>query len=241
MIHPDTDMFGFSRLLKSKGIQPVALDKIVSSDGQRIVHAYEIGARNAVRCVKQTWSKDSVPRVVILGTGRMAHLCAREFMSQMHCSAVTLAGRRFFDGALSSGLRNADVLVDTIDRPYHELSSHLIPNEFVGLMPDDAIILDITCDCYQEVPARMKTIEGVPHGSPNQWLFPTDDLAYNKMPLFAKNAFRRTVISCVSFPAMTPEESMGHLEERLESVLPSVFRQIELGVRSKKGVNRAFL
>ena len=101
-----------------------------------------------------------------------------------------------------------DILVDATQR--HDASQPLVPNAWIGLMPEHAVICDLVVDPYllDAEPVVVRGIEGIPQGDLNQWEFGPDDPAWEQLPPEIPTAQRRTVVSCYSWPGVRPEPCM---------------------------------
>jgi len=116
-------------------------------------------------------------------------------------------------------LHRTDILIDATQRP--DTSKVVIPNEWVGWMPEHAVLVDLSVDPYNfEVdPPEVKGIEGIPQGNLDQYVFPPNDPAYERVPAFVSSKNRRHVVSCYSWPGIHPKECMDLYGNQLRPIL----------------------
>ena len=106
-------------------------------------------------------------------------------------------------------LRLTDVLVDTTQRS--DPSVPLVPNAWIALLPEHAVICDCVVDPYQldSEPPTVRGIEGIPQGDLDRYVFSVDDPAWEaSLPEGVPHFHRRTVVSCYSWPGVHPEPCM---------------------------------
>jgi alanine dehydrogenase len=116
-------------------------------------------------------------------------------------------------------LSRTDILVDATQRP--NPSKVVIPNEWIGWMPEHAVLVDLSVDPYNfEVdPPEVKGIEGIPQGNLDQYVFTPDDPAYERIPESVNTKNRRHVASCYSWPGLHPKECMELYANQLRPVM----------------------
>ena len=120
-------------------------------------------------------------------------------------------------------LRLTDVLVDTTQRS--DPSVPLVPNPWIALLPEHAVICDCVVDPYQleSDPPTVRGIEGIPQGSLDRFVFPVDDLTWeSSVPGGVPHAHRRTVVSCYSWPGVHPEPCMETYGAQLAPLLETL-------------------
>ena len=103
----------------------------------------------------------------------------------------------------------SDVLVDATQRS--DPSRPIIPNAWIGFLPEHAVICDCVVDPYQleSVPPTVRGIEGIPQGNLDRYVFGPEDAAWDTtVPGGVPHTRRRTVVSCYSWPGVHPEASM---------------------------------
>jgi len=116
-------------------------------------------------------------------------------------------------------LSKTDILVDATQRP--DPSKVVIPNEWVGWMPEHAVLVDLSVDPYNfEVkPPEVKGIEGIPQGNLDQFVFVPTDPAYERIPAGVSTKNRRHAVSCYSWPGIHPKECMDLYGNQLRPIM----------------------
>jgi alanine dehydrogenase len=207
-------------MLRELGIDALSLDLIRNDDGRRLVENLRSVAWNGVAAafaaLERTWPNlrnphRSTVKVTILGAGRIGRH-AVEFATKYGDDArneafgriglpgvevVTLGRNLTGDaGYLRGRLAVTDVLVDATAR--RDPSVPIVPNAWIAILPDHAIICDLAVDPYllDATPSIVRGIEGIPHGDLNQWEFAPDDPAWDRLPPGIPTSERRTVVSC---------------------------------------------
>ena len=106
-------------------------------------------------------------------------------------------------------LSRTDILVDATQRP--DPSQIVIPNEWIGLMPEHAVLVDFSVDPYDcsANPVEVKGIEGMPQGNLDQYVFMPDDTVYDHIPECVSVKHRRHAVSCYSWPGLHPKQCMA--------------------------------
>lgn len=135
---------------------------------------------------------------------------------------VSVIGRRIVsdERLLQAQLEQTDVLVDATQRDQPERP--LIPNAALRWLPKHAVIADLVVDPYvlNATPPTVRSIEGIPMGSLDQYIFAADDPKWsNTVPQGVKSEHRRAVVSCYSWPGIHPRECMEHYGRQLEPFL----------------------
>ena len=231
------------RMLRELGIDAVSLDLIRDDDGARLVENLRSVAWNGIAAafaaLERTWPDLENPhrstvKVLILGAGRVGRH-AVEFATKYGDEArneaftraglpgveVVTAGRNLTSDAqyLMSRLPVTDILVDATAR--RDPTRPLIPNAWLGLLPEHAVVCDLSVDPYllDVEPRVVRGIEGIPQGSLDQWEFATDDPAWDHLPAGVPTSDRRTVVSCYSWPGVRPEPCMHVYGSQLAPLL----------------------
>jgi alanine dehydrogenase len=221
-----------SELLERLGIEAVALDMVTGDDGRRLVQNLRDVARNglasAFEALEHRWppllSPDRPPvSVTIMGSGGVGkhaiEWAARagsmerneRFMREglpgveVVVAEQNLAGNEAW---FQRRLPQTDILVDATAR--RDTSRALIPNAWLGWLPEHAVICDLAVDPYlpNDDPPVVRGIEGIPQGNLDQWTFDPDDPAWERVPPGVPTAERRTVVSCYSWPGVDPVSCM---------------------------------
>lgn len=231
------------KLLKKRGIRAVSLDSLRDDFMQRIVYnpkgtsenGMELSFKELARVRPDFFSRRRAPlEVAIMGMGMIGLRAAR--------SAGKFGGAELYDQIkarkakgvviqmlprtitadkkqLERILATTDILVDatTRDNPYR----YIVNNLQLGKMKEDAIILDLTADPYlvDDEGVQVKAIEGIPTGNLNNYIFHTDDPAYDNIPRGVRKKHRRTVVSCNAWPGVKPEECMRLYGLQIQPVL----------------------
>ncbi len=238
--------------LRELQLEAISIDSLKDDSGRRLVEDLRAVAWNgieaAIRVLRKTYpdgefnSPQRPPlRVTLLGAGAVgAHVvrnAVRYGNDALRKSLVAdgvpgvqitvvdydLTCHASFMRAL---LGRTDVLIDATQRP--DPSRVIIPNEWVGELPAHAVILDLSVDPEDRsaTPPRVKGIEGIPHGSLDQYIFAPDDPAYAAMHPSIDTRHRRYVVACYSWPGVHAKESMQVYGRQL---LPILNRLIQKG------------
>jgi alanine dehydrogenase len=128
-------------------------------------------------------------------------------------------------------LRQTDLLIDATQRL--DPSRYVVPNRWIGEMPKHAVLLDLSVDPYEcsQEPVVVKGIEGIPHGNLDQYIFPTDDPAWETtVPDCIDKTHRRTAVSCYSWPGIHPRRCMRVYGQQIRPLLRNI---IEAGNPAK--------
>jgi alanine dehydrogenase len=116
-------------------------------------------------------------------------------------------------------LARTDILVDATQRP--DPSKIIIPNEWVGLLPEHAVLVDLSVDPYDCTvnPPDVKGIEGIPQGNLDQYVFMPSDSVYDRLPECVSTKHRRHAVSCYSWPGIHPKECMSLYGDQIRPIL----------------------
>jgi alanine dehydrogenase len=231
--------------LAAHGIRAISLDAIVDDNGQRLVENLQAVAWNgcevAFKVLRDHWPEDAFLspdrpplKVTMLGSGGVgAHAMAaairygdRKLWSEyadlgIPGNLVQVVDHDFTShtGQLKGLLAETHLLIDATQR--QNPSNIIVPNEMLGLMPDHAVILDLSVDPYdcQTEPKTVKGIEGIPQGDLDQYIFAPDDPAWDELPCQIKTANRRWTVSCYSWPGVHPRACMKRYGNQLSPLL----------------------
>jgi alanine dehydrogenase len=236
MLHYDTRPLR-NKLLKQKGIICFSMDGITDDNGNRMLVNYRgtsrAGARVAFNELKRRmpdfYSRSRRPiHITIIGMGAVGLNAAKAFEE--------FSDREFFDdnretpgviinmfprnitkdkSVLEQYFKETDILVDASKRV--DPSEIIVPNSLISLLPEHAIILDLTADPYNDKvdPMQVKGIEGIPTGNLDKYVIETDDEIYSTLPCGIDTTHRRVVVSCNAWPGVEPEECMSVYEEQI--------------------------
>jgi len=232
------------QILKDLGIKAISLDSIVNDQNIRLVENMKAVAWNGLEAAFDVLEKrwpglerpDKEPiRVLILGTGMVGKhavdaatkLCSIERNNQ-HIQnggpgvlAVTV-GRNITHNPsqMEKLFRESDILVDASQR--RDPTKPIIPNEWLGWLPEHAVIADLAVDPYtpDANPPVVRGVEGIPQGSLDQYIFMPDDPNWEKtVPKEIASQNRRAVVTCYSWPGIHPEACMHHYALQMQPLI----------------------
>jgi alanine dehydrogenase len=238
------------RRLADLELEAISLDSITDDSGRRLVENMRDVGWNGVEAAFDALAR-TLPaltdpgrgpiRVTVLGAGTVAKhaieaatkygsLERNETLTAMGLPGVEVVvlGRNLTNKAeyLIERLARTDVLVDASQRS--DPSIPLVTNEWLGALPSHAVICDLVVDPYllDGDPPTVRSLEGIPQGSLDQWIFAPDDPAWDAtVPSAIPSANRRTVVSCYSWPGVHPEECMAHYGTQLAPLLVVLARR----------------
>lgn len=231
MLHFDTQEYR-NKMLLSLGLTCFSMDGLVDDYNRRLLVNYigtaGAGVKVAYSELKSRWKGffliDRKPiRVSIIGLGELAQKAAKwfEILSDsdfLDCSAqqtcrglyVRLLPRSITRDreVLDSILRETDILVDASKRV--DTSEIIVHNESVSLLPNHAVILDLSADSYEPhgFSVQVKGIEGIPTGNLDEYIIEIDSNLYESIPPTLKSQNRRLVVSCNAWPGIEPRSCM---------------------------------
>ena len=236
------------QILKDQGIKAISLDSIVNEQNIRLVENMKAvawnGLESAFDVLEKHWPglvrPDQEPiRVLILGTGMVgkhavdaATKLGNIERNNLHMQngglgVVAVSVGRSVTGNLplmEKLFRQADILVDASQR--RDATRPLVPNEWLGWLPEHAVIADLAVDPYTQdaVPPVVRGIEGIPQGNLDKYTFqPTDPDWDLTVPSHIPSANRRAVVSCYSWPGIHPEACMRHYAVQMEPLMNALF------------------
>ncbi|MGZ8624711.1 MAG: hypothetical protein ACXWYQ_11180 [Actinomycetota bacterium] len=236
------------RALRELGVEAISMDSITDDSGRRLVMDSRDVAWNgleaAFEALERTWSELRNPgrravRVTLVGPGEIgkhaveaatkygnadrAASFAREGLSGVE---VVVVGRNLSGNAehMRRRLRETDVFVDASQRD--DPSEPLIPNAWIAELPPHAVICDLVVDPYlmDANPPTVRSIEGIPQGNLDQWIFMLDDPAWERLPPGVPTEHRRAVVSCYSWPGIHPMPCMELYGTQLAPLLEALIR-----------------
>ncbi len=214
--------------LSELGIHCISLDSIVDDLGRRLVENMRgvawYGVRAAIRELHALHRRFDSPargplRATVLGAGAVGshavHACTRYGDEDLHRRLVAhnVLGvevtvlehdTTWNENYMLSRLERTDLLIDATAR--RDVSAPVVPNEWLEALPQNGVVLDLAADPYDFsiAPPHVKGVEGVPEGTLDHYVFPTDDDAYEHMDPRVDTTFRRTALSCYSWPGVEP-------------------------------------
>lgn len=237
-------------LLKNLGIRAISLDSIKDDFDTRLVENMRAVGWNGLEAAFNEFEKvypDLVRpdgrtwRVTVLGTGmvgRQAVDAATKFGSRERNNrhmkengegvAVSALGRNitFQQDRVIQFLEETDILVDSTQRD--DPSRPIITNDLLAVLPEDAIIVDLSVDPYtlDADPPVVKGIEGIPQGNLDQYVFDADDPGWDKsVPEAIPSANRRKTVTCYSWPGIHPLDCMRRYGQQLRPLLRVLYRK----------------
>jgi alanine dehydrogenase len=234
--------------LRELEIEAVSLDSLKDDSGRRLIENLRSVAWNGLEAGFQVLSRsypspgmESPKRkpihVTVLGVGAVG-IHAVQAASRYGNPSLwqTLANRGTpgvqvtaidydltgQEGVMREILVGTDLLVDATQRP--DTSKAVIPNEWVGWLPEHAVIVDLSVDPYicDDEPFQVKAIEGIPQGNLDQYVFKRDDSAYERIPDCVSTDNRRYVVSCYSWPGIHPKQCMKLYGAQIRPVLRTI-------------------
>ena len=246
-------------MLRGLAIRGVSLDSLTGPDGRRLVESLRAVGWNGIRVAFQELAKRyrrfddpgrRPIRVTILGAGAVgghaAHAATRYGDPALRES---LAGRGIpgvevtvidFDltgdpNYMLNRLEQTDVLVDATQRS--DPSRPVVPNAWIEALPPHTVILDLSVDPYDFSvdPPQVKGIEGVPDGDLDQYVFPPDDAAYDRLDPRIDRTHRRVAVSCYSWPGLDPRGCMEVYGAQVEPILRVLVTRCLDGLRPDCG------
>jgi alanine dehydrogenase len=231
------------QMLEELGIRGVSLDGVTDDLGRRLVENVEAvgwnGVREAFKEIQKIHPRFAHPsrrplRVTCLGAGAVgAHAIRaatrygdprlREEMVAARVPGVEVTVADFdltwHENYMLTRLEQTDLLIDATQR--EDPTRVIVPNDWVAALPQDAVILDLSVDPYDFSvdPPKMKGIDGVPEGDLDQYVFRTDDPAYERLPEKVETRNRRVALACYSWPGLRPRDCMEVYGGQIEPVL----------------------
>jgi alanine dehydrogenase len=234
--------------LKSLGIEAISLDSLKDETGRRLVENLRAVAWNGLevgfQMLHRTYpspglesSKRGPVHATVLGIGavgmhavqaasrygdmRLWQALAERGVPGVQVTAVDydLAGH---ESTMKAILARTDVLIDATQRP--DPSKVIIPNEWVGILPEHAIQVDLSVDPYNCAvdPPEVKGIEGMPQGNLDQYVFMPDDPVYERIPGCIPTKHRRHAVSCYSWPGIHPKACMTLYGDQIRPIMRTI-------------------
>ena len=235
--------------LQELGIRAISLDSIADDKNLRMVENMKAVSWNGLEAafdwLEKSWPglirPDRKPiNVLILGTGMVGKHAVEaatklgnternnEHIIEGRPGAVAMAiGRNIASNpeTMKDLMSKADIVVDSTQR--RDTSKPVIPNEWIGWMPEHAVLVDLAVDPYtlDTNPPVVRGIEGIPQGNLNQYVFAADDTNWDKLvPESIPSKNRRTAVTCYSWPGVHPDSCMRHYAQQLEPIMEVLFQ-----------------
>ncbi|MCC6148209.1 MAG: alanine dehydrogenase [Anaerolineaceae bacterium] len=243
--------------LRAGGINAISLDSIIDDYNLRLVESMRAVAWNglevAFSVLEKRWpgfirDSDEPYNVVVLGTGMVGKHAVEagtklgnvewnsKYMSRKGSGAMVISVGRNLSGnarQMQKIFHNADILVDATQRS--DPSKVIIPNEWISWLPEHCVIADLAVDPYllDHKPPVVRSVEGIPQGDLNKYIFFPDDQDWNAtIPPEIPTTHRRATVSCYSWPGVHPEACMEHygrqLDPMIETLLTRPYQDLSL-------------
>ena len=242
MIHFPTRPRRIRRLLE-QGVDAIGLDTIADDDGRRLVENMKAVAWNGVEAafdaLEQTapalFKKGRPVRATVMGVGQVGKHAVEAATKHGNVERsrrvvkaggpgveVTVLGRALTgdQAYLAERLQQTDVLIDATQRA--DPTMPLIDNEAVGRLPEHAVVCDLVVDPYilSVTPRTVRSVEGIPQGNLNQYVFLPDDPKWDDtVPKEVASKHRRAAATCYSWPGVRPKDCMAHYGRQLRPML----------------------
>jgi alanine dehydrogenase len=231
--------------LHSLGIEAISLDSLKDDTGRRLVENLRSVAWNGVEAAFRTLRTlypspgfDNPRRppihVLLVGAGaigshvmqaaiRYGNLKLWNDMTVRNVPGVQVTAIDYdttsIPNIMLELMHRTDLLVDATQRS--DSSKPVIHNEWIGVMPSHAVLLDLSVDpydCTGEAPL-VKGIEGIPQGNLDQYIIAPDDPLYDSIPECIPTAQRRYCVSCYSWPGIYPRECMELYAHQIHPIM----------------------
>jgi len=234
--------------LKSLGVEAISLDSLKDDTGRRLLENLHAVAWNGLEVGFQVLHRTFPPpglesserdpiQAAILGVGavgthavqaasrygnlRLWQTLANRGVPGVKVTAIDhdLTSRK---KVMKDILNRTDILVDATQRP--DASKFVIPNEWIGWMPEHAVLVDLSVDPYDcsVDPPEVKGIEGMPQGNLDQYYFMPDDSVYDHIPDCVSTKHRRHAVSCYSWPGIHPQQCMSLYGDQLRPIMRTI-------------------
>lgn len=235
-------------LLRSLDLEAVSLDSIKDDTGRRLVENLRSVAWNGIEAALAVLAKTYPPpgfdsaerppvRVTLLGAGavgmqvvqaaaRYGNLALHRRMAEKGVPGVQVTTLEYDSTRHAQVMRpileTTDILVDATQRP--DPTRPVIPNAWVGWLPEHAVLLDLSVDPYDCTvdPPYTKGIEGIPQGNLDRYTFAPDDPVYESMPPCFDTTHRRHAVSCYSWPGIYPNACMEVYGKQIIPILRTI-------------------
>ena len=216
-------------IIARKGLRTFAMDHIVDDNGLRIFADYFGTAFNAcqeaVEALKENYadfySTERGPiKALVMGVGGVGQNCIRsleilsdrEFLGKEQTGILPIICTRTITGhpeVFDDIIRQCHLVVDATQRK--DETQYVMTNRQIGLLPEDAVLLDICADRYDfgVNPPLVKGIEGTITGGPGHTVIYPDDPAYSEIEgTVVDSTNRRVTVSCNTWPGMDVPRSV---------------------------------
>lgn len=234
--------------LKSLGIEAISLDSLKDETGRRLIENLRSVAWNGLevgfQILHRTYPSPGLEShergpvfATILGVGavgmhavqaasRYGDMKLWQTLAERSVPGVQVTAVDYDltdnEEVMKNILARTDILVDATQRP--DPSKIIIPNEWVGLLPEHAVLVDLSVDPYNCSlnPPEVKGIEGMPQGNLDQYVFMPDDSVYERIPDCVATRHRRHAVSCYSWPGIHPKACMTLYGEQVRPIMRTI-------------------
>ncbi len=238
-------------LLNHLGLEAISLDSIKDDTGRRLIENLRAVAWNGVEAAFNTLEQiypapgfESPERapifVTLLGAGSVGiqavqaatcygNITRHRQMNKKGLPGVQVTALEYDSTRHQSIMRplleKTDILIDATQRL--DPTRPIIPNDWVGWLPEHAVLLDLSVDPYDftVTPPYVKGIEGIPQGNLDQYIFKPDDPIYEKMPPSLNTTNRRYSVSCYSWPGIYPNACMEIYGKQLRPIMRTLIER----------------
>ena len=237
-------------LFQELGLKTISLDSIVNDNDVRLVENMKAVAWNGLEVafdlLEKRWPGLMRPsgepiRVLQMGTGMVGRHTAD---AAVHLGNIERNNKHIEEGGFGAVckavgrnvtthqeemitlLKETDILVDATQR--REPSEPVIPNDWIQYLPEHAILVDLSVDPYipQAHPPVVRGIEGIPKGNLDKYVFHPDDADWEEtVAPGVPTTYRRTAVTCYSWPGFHPEACMIHYGQQLNPMMPVLFKK----------------
>ncbi|MCQ2548302.1 MAG: hypothetical protein MJ145_04785 [Clostridia bacterium] len=217
-------------IIERKHLKALAMDHVVDDDHKRIFvdffgtsfNACKEGVETLKKVYKDFYSPERGPiKAIVIGVGGVGQnaikslevLSDKEFLGTDVAGILPIVCNRSITGnpkIFNELLKDAQLLIDATQR--RDESVFVVTNDQVGLLPEDAVIIDISADRYDfgVNPPLVKGVEGTLTGSPDHFVIEKDDPRYEtEFPHdVVKADNRRVTVSCNAWPGVDVPRSV---------------------------------
>ena len=238
-------------IIARKGLKAFAMDHIVDDNGLRIFADYFGTAFNAcqeaIEALKENYadfySTERGPiKALVMGVGGVGQNCIRsleilsdrEFLGKEQPGILPIICTRTITGhpeVFDDIIRQCHLVVDATQRK--DETQYVMTNRQIGLLPEDAVLLDICADRYDfgVNPPLVKGMEGTITGGPGHTVIYPDDPAYSEIEgTVVDSTNRRVTVSCNAWPGMDVPRSVqvyyGLMKNYVGIILQKEFEDI---------------
>lgn len=237
------------RRLLGRGLDAIGLDSITDDAGYRLVENMRSVAWNGVEAAfdalqataPEVFLAGRPMRATVMGVGQVgkhaveaatkygnADLAQRLAEQGAPGVEVTVIGRASTANAayMRERLRVTDLLIDATQRG--DPTTPLVPNAWLAELPAHAVICDLVVDPYilTVEPRTVRSIEGIPQGDLDQFVFEPDDPRWSAtVPASVPSTHRRVSVTCYSWPGVHPRPCMEHYGRQLRPLLSALLRR----------------